>query len=137
MDSSLESNYSYNLLSGPRYIRVLRLFKSKSPDDPLKAELFELPLNKRYPTYEATSYTWSVTFSSSSKAYLTSAGVVNSRTITSSSTANGWPSLRTAQKCYTISATRSVGKPTATVGCGSTPSASIKRITMKRVSRLI
>jgi len=50
--------YRYQPLSGPTQIRVLRLLKSKSPNDPLKGELFERPLNKAFPTYETVSYTW-------------------------------------------------------------------------------
>jgi hypothetical protein len=52
--------YAYVPLSGPRQIRVLRLFKSKSPDDPLKGELFERSIDKVFPLYEAVSYTWFV-----------------------------------------------------------------------------
>ncbi|KAI3316668.1 HET-domain-containing protein [Xylariaceae sp. AK1471] len=58
MAASSSQDYSYVPLSGLEQIRVLRLLKSKSPEDPLQGELFERPLHKAFPTYETVSYTW-------------------------------------------------------------------------------
>jgi hypothetical protein len=52
------SEHMYQPLSSTGNIRILKIFKSKKPDDPLEGELIERPLDKARPTYEAVSYTW-------------------------------------------------------------------------------
>ncbi|KAL1599495.1 hypothetical protein SLS60_007298 [Paraconiothyrium brasiliense] len=51
-------DYVYSPLTGPKNIRILRILKSKNPNDPLVGELVERDLGKAKPTYEAVSYTW-------------------------------------------------------------------------------
>jgi len=57
---TVNSDYKYTPLSGPRRIRVLRLKRSKSQHDLLVGELFEVTVDRPWPLYEAVSYTWLV-----------------------------------------------------------------------------
>jgi hypothetical protein len=61
---TVNSDYQYTPLSGPRQIRVLRLKRSKSQQSPLEGELFEVTVDKPWPFYEAVSYTWLVSIAS-------------------------------------------------------------------------
>ena len=60
---TVNSDYKYTPLSGPRRIRVLRLKRTKLQHDPLVRELFEVTVNKPRPLYKAVSYTWLIDIS--------------------------------------------------------------------------
>ncbi|KAK3356407.1 heterokaryon incompatibility protein-domain-containing protein [Lasiosphaeria hispida] len=52
-----KSSFRYSKL-GDKEIRLLRLYQSKHPDDPLKADLFKRKLDDVDREYEALSYCW-------------------------------------------------------------------------------
>jgi hypothetical protein len=55
---TLASNYSYQPLSQPRFIRLLTLSPSPSPSKPIRCHLRQASLDDASKTYEALSYTW-------------------------------------------------------------------------------